>query len=291
MINSLFRNRFFIFAVLITTALVGIRLYPIANANLKTLIYPDARKTFSHERTISLPHITSEASGVAYHPQTKSLFIILGTPPTIYEISTEGKPLRTITLRGFKDTEGIAWISGNEFAIIEERTCSIILVNLASGLNQIERKNSQKIELSSINSSNQNQGCEDITWHPSENSFYIVKEKNPAIVYRVAYNTFYKPDVTTVIDNAEFPIIGKDLSGLYFDRHKQSLFMLSDESRKVTHLQHQHTNGPTAFLDFNWFGSGLIKPIPQAEGVTMDEQGNLFVVSEPNLLYVFSAIK
>ena len=32
---------------------------------------------------------------------------------------------------------------------------------------------------------------------------------------------------------------------------------------------------------------GLRKSVPQAEGIAMDDEGTVYVVSEPNLFYVF----
>ncbi|MBC3925309.1 SdiA-regulated domain-containing protein, partial [Pseudomonas lurida] len=32
---------------------------------------------------------------------------------------------------------------------------------------------------------------------------------------------------------------------------------------------------------------GLTKRVPQAEGIAMDDEGTLYLVSEPNLFYVF----
>ena len=61
---------------------------------------------------------------------------------------------------------------------------------------------------------------------------------------------------------------------------------MSDESRLVVELD---TDGePVSILSLLRGMHGLKRSVPQAEGVAMDDRGVLYLVSEPNLFYVFS---
>ena len=44
---------------------------------------------------------------------------------------------------------------------------------------------------------------------------------------------------------------------------------------------------PVSFISLLGGQSGLESRIPRAEGVAMDEEGTIYMVSEPNLFYVF----
>jgi len=61
--------------------------------------------------------------------------------------------------------------------------------------------------------------------------------------------------------------------------------VLSDESHLLLELD--ESGKPVRFISLIGGLNGLSKNIPQAEGVAIDEEGTVYIVSEPNLFYVF----
>ncbi|MNE27858.1 SdiA-regulated [compost metagenome] len=78
----------------------------------------------------------------------------------------------------------------------------------------------------------------------------------------------------------------RDISSLSFDARTGHSLVLSDESRLLLELDGQ--GRPVSFISLIGGLNGLRRSIKQAEGVTMDAAGNIYIVGEPNLLYVFS---
>ncbi|KPC25203.1 SdiA-regulated [Pseudomonas syringae pv. cilantro] len=77
----------------------------------------------------------------------------------------------------------------------------------------------------------------------------------------------------------------RDLSSLQFDETSGHLLALSDESKRILELD---TSGhPIGSSSLAKGSMGLSKGVPQAEGMAMDAEGTLYLVSEPNLFYVF----
>ena len=63
------------------------------------------------------------------------------------------------------------------------------------------------------------------------------------------------------------------------------MLALSDESRLILELD---VDGrPLSTMSLSKGRHGLQKTVPQAEGIAVDDDGALYLVSEPNLFYVF----
>lgn len=243
---------------------------------------------------VTLDALAADASGIAWNDNTGTLFAVRNSEPRIVELEAGGQSLRSVELHGFRDVEGITWLEGYRFAVVEERDCSVWLVELAPGVRDIHKPSQSLFALPGLNAGLGNQGCEDLAWNPAEQVFYLVKEKSPAMLLRVsgidpAVAGPQRASVTTMPADTRPGLFGRDMSGLHFDRTSGQLLVLSDESRRITGV------GTAADLpalapafELGWWRNGLSRPVPQPEGVTLAPDGTLYVLSEPNLLYRFT---
>jgi uncharacterized protein YjiK len=76
-----------------------------------------------------------------------------------------------------------------------------------------------------------------------------------------------------------------DFSGLHFDRLTRNLLVVSDEAKLLAEVTCQGKR--LGFMDLEKGFCGLTRDIPQPEGVAMDEERRIYVVSEPDLLYIY----
>ena len=75
----------------------------------------------------------------------------------------------------------------------------------------------------------------------------------------------------------------QDISGAEFDPQRNSLLILSHESRVLKEVR---TDGNVlGVMPLTEGHHGLAHTIQQAEGIAMDNQGTLFIVAEPYLFY------
>ncbi len=234
----------------------------------------------------TLPCVTQNLSGITYNKDTGTLFVITNGPTQIHEINTDGECLRKIELNGFEDTEGIVYLCDGFFAILEERKRAIDIIHIQPETARIDVDNIYK-SLSISLANKDNKGFEGIAYNSEKSLFYIVKEKPPLQLLKVeGLLNKDRINISAQQQIIRFDLFMDDFSGLHFDSRTRHLLFLSDESKMVAEVSLKGEQ--VSFMDLEKGFSGLNIDIPQAEGITMDDKRNIYVVSEPNMIYKFS---
>lgn len=241
-------------------------------------------------QSLELEAVADNASGLSYCAETDTLFAVLNNPETLLELSKSGELLRSIELRGFHDTESVISLGAGRFAIVEERRSSVVLVTVDANTEQLERSDFPVIGLGLLSSGN-NKGLEGGAFDAEQGILYLVNEKAPRRLISVSGLTGESMDSVNIQapwsnDRQEQVFLDSDdYSGLHFDADSRHLLMLSHESRELVELDEQ--GAILSRLDLSWWHRDLTRSIPQPEGVTMDPDGNVYFLSEPNLFYRF----
>ncbi|MCM2321531.1 MAG: SdiA-regulated domain-containing protein, partial [Pseudomonas sp.] len=137
----------------------------------------------------------------------------------------------------------------------------------------------------------ENSGFEGLGYDRAGDRLFVVKEHSPRKLYEIRglrASLDGRFDLQ-VIDRQAWigdAVIASDLSSVHFDERSGHLLLLSDESRLVMEL-----NGEGQLVSFRSLQggfAGLERSVPQAEGMTVDGDGHLYLVSEPNLFYRLS---
>ena len=233
----------------------------------------------------AIPCIKKNLSGITFNQTTKTLFLITNSPERIHEISRSGVCLREINLNDFDDTEGLDYLFGNTYAIVQERRHSLHIVNIEKDALEIGPLDS--INSITINFTHHNtHGFEGITYNKSNNAFYLVNEKKPLQLIKIQGLLENKNITITLEPNViRYDLFMDDFSDLHFDPITQHLLVLSHETRFLAEVTLEGKY--ISFMELEKGYSGLMKDIPQAEGVAMDDARNIYIVSEPNLFYKF----
>ena len=240
----------------------------------------------------TIAQIPDDLSGLTFNTVTNTIFAVINDPPTLYELSLDGDVIRSIRLQGFNDTEGLVWIRDNVFFVIEERRGRAVKITIESATTTI----SYPLNYIQLPGNwGANNGLEGVSYNPATNELILVKEKSPLAIYALEIpSDLSTPAMVTnpfdiVTNNFGF----SDLSGMHHlggnevnqDTH---FLILSHESRALVETDMTGKEYSRLNLDTNGANGTLSERIRQAEGVTADNQGNIYIVSEPNTFYKFS---
>lgn len=232
--------------------------------------------------------LDDDVSALTFDPVRKSLFTVTHKNAELIELSLEGKILRRVALVGFGDLEAVEFISADTYVITDEREQRLIKIHLRKGTTFLDAADAEQMTLGVHMSGNK--GFEGLAYDSVGKRLFVAKERDPMLIYEVQGFPHYNPEKSYAVHVVNNPkrdagMFVRDLSSLQYDERSGHLLALSDESRLILELD---VDGrPLSTLSLGKGRQGLHKPVPQAEGIAMDDDGTLYLVSEPNLFYVF----
>ena len=232
--------------------------------------------------------LEDNVSALTYDPLRKTLFTVTNKHAELVELSLDGRVLRRIALVGFGDAEAVEFIGENTYVITDEHQQRLIKVKVDDNTQVLDARDAQQLTLG-LNRSG-NKGFEGLAYDSVGKRLFVAKERDPMLIYEVRgfpQDNPQQPYATHVVTNPrrDARIFVRDLSSLQFDERTGHLLALSDESKLLLELDLE--GRPISTLSLKKGKHGLTRSVPQAEGITMDDEGTVYVVSEPNLFYVF----
>ncbi|MHC8356880.1 SdiA-regulated domain-containing protein [Pseudomonas sp. LB3P81] len=222
-----------------------------------------------------------EASDLAYNPQTKTLFSVMGKNPFLVELTLQGDVLRKMPLVGWSNPEAVTVMGNGVLAIVDEREHSLTIVKVDADTRELNIANFPKYDLGP--SKDQNKAFESVVWDAHNQQMLLGEERPPALF------TWKSADGQTLtgdkqkLANDQLDI--RNLSALAIDPRTRHTLALSADSHLLLELDEKGEQ--VSFMTLLGGFNGLKKTIPRAEGVTLDDAGTLYMVSEPNLFYRF----
>ena len=229
----------------------------------------------------------ADLSALTYDPRRRTLYSVTNKRPALLELSLDGRLLRRIELVGFADPEAVEYIGPGRLVISDERRQRLILVRIDDATRRLDAAQGEQLTLGIER--NGNKGFEGLAYDAAGQRLFVAKERDPVRIYEVrGFPT--SPGEPLAVQVADDPkrdarLFVRDLSSLLYDARSGHLLALSDESRLILELDGR--GRPVSSLSLLPGPSGLRRGVPQAEGMAMDEEGTLYLVSEPNLFYVF----
>jgi uncharacterized protein YjiK len=232
--------------------------------------------------------LDDDISALTYDPDRKTLFTVTNARSELIELSLDGRILRRIPLTGFGDPEAVEYVGPNSYVITDERQQRLIRVRLEDDTMFLDAGDAEQLSLGI--GLNGNKGFEGLAYDSAGKRLFVAKERDPMLIYEVhgfPHDNPEKPYAVHVVQDRkrDSRLFVRDLSSLQFDERSGHLLALSDESRLVLELDVE--GRPLSTLSLRKGFQGLQATVPQAEGIAMDEAGAIYLVSEPNLFYVF----
>lgn len=232
--------------------------------------------------------VSGNLSGLTYDEQREQFWAVVNNPEELLALSKDGELLGRYPLSGFSDVEGVTYLGDDLLLLVEERAQTLVLVAVPERPGSLSRAGAKVLTLGIP--SGENQGFEGLGYDRSGDRLFVVKEHSPRKLYEIRglKSSMQGHFNLQVIDRDKWLAdkdFAADLSSVEYDPVSGHLLLLSDESKLLMELD--NAGSMVSLLSLFSTFAGLDSSVPQAEGVSLDAQGNLYLVSEPNLFYQF----
>lgn len=236
----------------------------------------DLNYHYEIDNPVTIDAIEDNLSGLTYHPGSDHLYAVLNNPEEIIELNKQGEILRRISLKGFIDTESIDYIGNGLFVVSEERRHRLVFFYLDSETASIDYANTQHIPLDWA--SDENKGMEGVAWS-ARYGFFVLQEQPPKLVHHTMHDAEPRLDAARLNDRLPFAV--SDYAGIsMLQADQEYLLVLSEESHNLHALSLQ--GAPVSKLSLKTGLFNLWPLMKQPEGVAVDNDGNIYIVGEPN---------
>jgi parallel beta-helix repeat protein len=236
-----------------------------------------------------------DVSAAAYYPSNNSFFTVHNNNSgRITEWTLDGVFLQNIngSGSGLVDVEGIVYMGGNKFAIVEEDLNNIYVISITNNAagSTWTTNNSQMFELpTSIGVDGSGSGVEGIAYDWDRNFWWIAKEKAPAQLIIVTNqpgtanwftNNWFTTAQMQTFTNANIT----DFSDLFLDRENQVLWVAQDEGGQFDRVIGISllTSNIVSIINATNFG--------QLEGVSITPDGYAILAGEANQFAIYEPV-
>ena len=243
--------------------------------------------------------LAQEASAVTYDWDTDTLFVVGDGGKSVVQVSKSGTLIDSMTLApgpspqgtDFYDTEGITYVGSGRFVLTEERDRQANLFVYVPG-GTLHKTDVRTVKLGTTVG---NVGLEGISYDPLTGGFVIVKEKDPESIFQTNIDfaagtatngspgaqgsiDLFSPALANLEDFSDVFALS-NLPSLNGQPDFTHLLVISQESGQIINVD-RSGNVASRLTIVADPGSPLSVADMTMEGVTMDRDGNLYVVNE-----------
>lgn len=242
--------------------------------------------------------LAREASAVTYNWDTDTLFITGDHGRAIVQVTKDGRLIDAMTLPSggssqgteFLDPEGLTYIGNGQFVMTEERDRQVVRFTYAANT-VLQRSDAQTVKLGTFVN---NIGLEGLSYDPATSGFVVVKESSPLGLFQTTIDfesgtasngsastensvNLFDPALAQLSDFGDIFALSNVLPPIHPEYER--LLVLSQEAGRIVNIDRTGQISSTLAIRTD-LDNPLSVADQQHEGLTLDRNGVLYVVSE-----------